>query len=162
MAPNFEPLIVSGIFLGMGLGALLIDGILLHQLLQVHNMVSGWYYPDTLEKARFNMFFDGIFHVMTWIMTVIGLVLLWIALGQKNVPRSARALIGSMIFGFGLFNLIEGIIDHHLLGIHHVVELAPQPTRLYWDLAFLLFGGALLITVGGVQVYQARIEIEKI
>jgi uncharacterized membrane protein len=31
-----------------------------------------------------------------------------------------------MLIGFGLFNLVEGIIDHHLLGIHHVNETAPQ------------------------------------
>jgi uncharacterized membrane protein len=27
-----------------------------------------------------------------------------------------------MLLGFGIFNTVEGIIDHHLIGIHHVNE----------------------------------------
>jgi uncharacterized membrane protein len=33
-----------------------------------------------------------------------------------------KTLFGAMVMGWGLFNLVEGIIDHHILGIHHVVE----------------------------------------
>jgi len=49
-----------------------------------------------------------------------------------------------MILGWGLFNLIEGVIDHQILGIHHVVE---GSNPLPWDLAFLALGG-LQILVG--------------
>jgi uncharacterized membrane protein len=46
-----------------------------------------------------------------------------------------RTFSGSMIAGWGLFNLVEGIIDHHILGIHHVVELHGLSTYDYcfWD-----------------------------
>ena len=42
-----------------------------------------------------------------------------------------------MILGWGLFNFIEGLIDHQLLGIHHV---HPGAGQLAWDLGFLAFG----------------------
>lgn len=161
MPINFTPLIVSGIVLGMGMGAWIVDGVLLHQILQVHNMMSGWYYPDTLEKARYNMFFDGLFHALTFFMTASGLALLWLSMGEKAVPRSTRCLVGSMVMGFGLFNFIEGIIDHQILGIHHVVELAEQPNKFYWDMAFLFFGGVLFIFVGYMEIAWAKEEIAR-
>jgi uncharacterized membrane protein len=43
--------------------------------------------------------------------------------------------------GWGLFNLVEGLVDHHLLGIHHV---RGGPYQLWWDLGFLAFGAALV------------------
>ena len=49
-----------------------------------------------------------------------------------------------MLVGWGLFNLVEGIIDHHILGIHHVRETGNQTV---WDLGFLACG--LLLVIGG-------------
>jgi uncharacterized membrane protein len=54
-------------------------------------------------------------------------------------------LLGGMAIGWGSFNLVEGLIDHHLLGLHHVKEHAANP--LAWDIAFLVFG-AVLVLVG--------------
>jgi uncharacterized membrane protein len=31
-----------------------------------------------------------------------------------------------MLVGFGAFNVVEGLINHHFLGIHHVNETVPQ------------------------------------
>ena len=45
-----------------------------------------------------------------------------------------------MVLGWGLFNLVEGIIDHHLLNVHHVVERLGDSI---WDFAFLGFGRRL-------------------
>jgi uncharacterized membrane protein len=50
-----------------------------------------------------------------------------------------------MLVGWGLFNLVDGVVDHHLLTIHHVREDAVHQTA--WDLAFLAFG-ALLVLAG--------------
>lgn len=36
-----------------------------------------------------------------------------------------------------------GIVDQHLLGLHHVKETATNP--LLWDLGFLAFGAALVV-----------------
>jgi uncharacterized membrane protein len=47
-----------------------------------------------------------------------------------------------LLVGWGVFNLVEGLVDHHLLGIHHVRDDLGAP--LGWDLAFLVFGAALI------------------
>jgi uncharacterized membrane protein len=40
---------------------------------------------------------------------------------------------------------VEGIIDHQVLGIHHVNELVPRTQWIYWDIGFLVWGAAMLI-----------------
>jgi uncharacterized membrane protein len=50
-----------------------------------------------------------------------------------------------MLLGWGLFNLADGVVDHWLLGIHHVRDDLGGP--LSWDLGFLAFG-AVLVGVG--------------
>jgi len=46
---------------------------------------------------------------------------------------------------FGLFDLVEGIIDHEVLGLHHVNETVEQMQRVYWDIGFLAWGAAMLV-----------------
>ncbi len=138
-----RPLVAAGILLGAGLGGF-VDGILLHQILQWHNMLSAQLPPDTLVRAKVNMYWDGLFHAAVWVMTVVGLALLWAATGRPDVPRSGRTLWGGLLLGWGLFNVIEGIIDHQLLGLHHVREYSSN--QLAWDLGFLGLGAALLLS----------------
>ena len=57
-----------------------------------------------------------------------------------------------MLIGFGLFNLIEGTINHHLLGLNHVNETVPREQWIYWDIAFLVWGAAMLL--GGLQLLR--------
>ena len=47
-----------------------------------------------------------------------------------------------MLVGWGGFNLVEGIVDHQILGIHHVRETG---NTFAWDLAFLAFGALLVL-----------------
>jgi uncharacterized membrane protein len=68
---------------------------------------------------------------------------LWKRTNKWRWAASGRALIGWMLVGWGLFNLVEGIADHQILGIHHVREGAGHQTA--YDAAFLAFGVALLI-----------------
>ena len=142
------PLISAGVFLGVGLGGF-VDGIVLHQILQVHNMLSARIPPDTLVAAKVNMTWDGYFHAAVWLMTAVGLFLLFRAGQRLDVPWSGRILLGSMLAGWGLFNLVEGIIDHHVLGLHHVIESTSN--KLPYDLAFLASGVALVLA-GGVLI----------
>jgi uncharacterized membrane protein len=53
-----------------------------------------------------------------------------------------------MFMGWGLFNAIEGTIDHQILGLHHV---HPGQGQLAWDLGFIAFG-LVAIACGGVAV----------
>lgn len=154
---NRRPLISAGTLLGIGLGGL-VDGIVLHQLLQLHNMMSAKYPVRGVDvqtlaiHLEVNMFWDGLFHAFCWIMTMGGLGLLWYAVRRPDAVLSTATLAGSMLLGWGLFNLVEGLINHHVLHLHHVVEGA---NHLMWDLAFLA-SGVLLIAVGGGLIYSAR------
>ena len=49
---------------------------------------------------------------------------------------------GLVLAGWGIFNVVEGLIDHHLLGVHHVRDDLGAP--LSWDLGFLAFGLGLI------------------
>jgi len=134
-------IISAGILLGAGLGGFL-DGILLHQVLQWHNMLSSVRPPVDLVDMKYNMVWDGLFHSMTWMMVAIGLWRLWMAGRRRDVPWSARTFVGALLVGWGLFNFIEGIVDHQILGIHHV---HPGAGELGWDLGFLALGLALIV-----------------
>ncbi|MFC7535228.1 DUF2243 domain-containing protein [Actinoplanes sp. GCM10030250] len=132
---------LPGILLGVGLGGFL-DGILLHQVLQWHHLVTGRYSPDTVPGLRTNTLWDGLFHTFTWLSVLIGLGLLYsrVVNGRTRMWRS-RALWGWILTGWGIFNVVEGIIDHHILGIHHVRS---GPGQIWWDLGFLALGAALI------------------
>lgn len=144
-------LAVPGIFLGIGFGGF-VDGILLHQLLQWHHMLTSTntdnvgipYYPrDTVHGLEINTVWDGIFHVFTWLMILIGMSMLFsrVQHGRGQVWKR-RALWSWMLVGWGLFNVVEGLVDHQLLGIHHVRSGEHQTA---WDMAFLAFGALLIV-----------------
>jgi uncharacterized membrane protein len=132
----------AGIVLGVGLGGF-IDGILLHMLLQWHHLICFTCHPGaTLADLRRNIFFDGVFHAFTLALTALGVGLLWRALRGSHAPVPGRILGGALIFGWGLFNVVEGLVDHQILAIHHV---RPGPTELGWDLGFLLVSAGLML-----------------
>ncbi|WP_248965048.1 DUF2243 domain-containing protein [Sphaerisporangium perillae] len=142
---------LPGIVLGLGLGGF-VDGILLHQVLQWHHMLSStdtdnigvrYYSPDTVPGLRMNTLWDGFFHVFTWLAVLAGLWLLYsrVTHSRGRIWRS-RVLWGWGLVGWGIFNLVEGIIDHHILGIHHVHG---GPYQMWWDVAFLLLGAVLVV-----------------
>jgi uncharacterized membrane protein len=58
---NRGPLIAAGTLMGTGMGGF-VDGILFHQVLQIHNMLSAKLPPNTLINAKVNMIWDGLFH----------------------------------------------------------------------------------------------------
>jgi uncharacterized membrane protein len=136
----------AGILFGLGLGGFF-DGIVLHQLLQWHHMLSSWYPIDTIENLKLNTLWDGIFHSGTYLFVIAGLFILWRTSRKRHLAWSNKLLGGTLLLGFGIFNCVEGMIDHELLGIHHVNELVPPEQRLPWDIAFLVWG-ALMVIVG--------------
>jgi uncharacterized membrane protein len=137
--------ILAGILFGLGLGGFF-DGIVLHQVLQWHHMLTAAGYPPTsVENLEVNTLWDGLFHATTYVFVVLGLIVLWRAARRRHILWSSKLLIGSLLVGFGIFNLVEGIVDHHLLGIHHVNETVPREQWIYWDLGFLAWGAAMLV-----------------
>ncbi|MDQ5851195.1 MAG: DUF2243 domain-containing protein [Chloroflexota bacterium] len=135
----------AGILLGLGLGGFF-DGIVLHQLLQWHHLLTSAGYPqDSVRNLQINTLWDGLFHATTWIFTVVGLAILWRAARRPHVRWSGKMLAGALLLGWGLFNLVEGLIDHQLLGIHHVNETVPRDQWIFWDLGFLVWGALMLV-----------------
>lgn len=144
--------LAPGVVLGIGLGGF-VDGIVLHQVLQWHHMLtSAGYPPDSVSNLSVNTLFDGLFHAATWIATAIGLFMLHRAVRRRRA-WSGRRLLGGMAIGWGGFNLVEGIIDHHVLGLHHVRENVANV--MLWDIAFLAFG-ALLVVAGYAIAHTAE------
>lgn len=150
---------------GIGLGGFF-DGIVLHQVFQLHHMLSNTdadrfgiagYDEGTVAGLRVNVLWDGIFHVATYILVLVGLVLLWRAL-QTTAPRPPwRLLWGGLLAGWGIFNVVEGVVDHHVLAIHHVYDTGDATTTLLLDLLFLAVGLIFLI-VGRAMLRAAAVE----
>lgn len=136
------PLTTAAIILGIGIGGFL-DGIVLHQILQWHEMLSNKIPATNYIGKSVNMFWDGIFHAFTLVVTFTGIILLWKLLHQKNINRSGYLLSGGLLIGWGLFNLIEGMIDHQLLKLHNVNELSDKPQA--WNFGFLVISVLLLL-----------------
>jgi uncharacterized membrane protein len=70
-------------------------------------------------------------------------MLLWKLLQKKNINVSGYLLVGGMSIGWGMFNLVEGIIDHHILKLHNVLEISAYPDL--WNYSFLLLGLILIL-----------------
>ena len=157
------PAVVTGI----GLGGFF-DGIFLHQVFQLHHMLSNTeadrigiadYDETTLAGLRVNTLWDGLFQGATYVLVIIGLVLLGAARRRIRPQRPPwRLLTGGLLAGWGIFNLVEGVVDHHLLAIHHVYDTGDPTTTLVLDLLFLA-SGALLLGAGWALLRRAtRIE----
>jgi len=150
--PSHVPLVTAAMVLGIGLGGF-IDGIVFHQILQWHEMLSNKFPPNTVLLKSVNMFWDGIFHLFTLLSTLVGIFLLWRATKKIHSNTSSAVLAGGMLAGWGIFNLIEGILNHQILELHNVRELSTNPGL--WNYGFLVFG-LLLIVAGWLMVRQNK------
>ncbi len=132
-----SPLPGTPILLGLGLGGF-VDGIVLHQILQWHHMLSSTDEGSlgTLAGLRANTLADGVFHASTWLLTAIGVWLLWRDATLHRVP-SGRKFLGGLILGWGLFNIVDEIVFHALLDLHHIRE---GPDEMLYDMVFLAIG----------------------
>ena len=135
---------LSGMLLGLGLGGFF-DGIVFHQLLQWHHMVSHVddYPTTTIAGLEANTLADGVFHAGTLTLTVVGIAFLWQALQHAPSPWSTRAFGGLVLAGWGIFNVVEGVINHQILELHHVREHVSN--HLVWDLGFLGWGAVMML-----------------
>ncbi|MBE9048378.1 DUF2243 domain-containing protein [Pleurocapsales cyanobacterium LEGE 10410] len=140
-----RPIIIAGVLLGLGQAGFF-DGIFFHQLLQWHHMFTNLESSKTVAGLELNTLGDGIFHVVDWLFTLAGIIVLWNAVKAKNTLLSTSTLIGSFCIGAGLFNVIEGILSHHVFEIHHV---KPGDYQLWWDLGFI-GAGIFSVVIGWI------------
>ncbi len=130
--------------LGLGLGGFL-DGIVLHQILQWHHMVSHvpGYPVTTVAGLEMNTVADGFFHLATWFLVLAGSVVAVASWQKGRLAPSWSFHFGLVLAGWGVFNVVEGLVNHHLLGVHHVRDDLGAP--LSWDIGFLVLGGLLIV-----------------
>jgi uncharacterized membrane protein len=143
----------SGLLFGLGLGGF-VDGIVLHQILQWHHMVSAETPPTTLAGLELNTLADGFFHLATWFLVAAASVTSIAAWRQGRLAPSWSFHLGLVLAGWGIFNLVEGLIDHQLLGVHHVRDDLGAP--LSWDLGFLASG--MLLIAGGWLLHRRGVR----
>ena len=138
-------ILTAGLVLGLGLGGFA-DGITLHQIAHWHNMGSAVVPPHTMAAMALNMRWDGYDHLSTLLITIAGVLMLWSEGRRGHAPSRASVLVGQMILGWGIFNMVEGVIDHHILELHHVRDLPVHVPAYDW--IFLGVGGVLFIAIG--------------
>jgi uncharacterized membrane protein len=149
----------GSLVLGIGFGGF-IDGIVIHQILQWHHMVSHVddFPVTTLAGLEVNTLADGFFHLATWVLVFVGTVLILRAWQRGRLAPSWRFHIGLLLAGWGIFNLVEGIINHHILGVHHLRDDIGAP--IAWDIGFLVFGA--LLVAGGWALHRAGDRSRKV
>ena len=139
-----RPSRAPGLLFGIGLGGF-VDGIVLHQILQWHHMVSHEVPPTTVAGLEVNTLADGFFHLATWVLVLVGTLLLVADWRRGRLAPSWSFHVGLLVLGWGVFNLVEGTVNHQILRIHHVRDDLGAP--LSWDVGFLVVS-ALLVAGG--------------
>jgi len=86
-----------GLLLGIGLGGF-VDGIVLHQILQWHHMLTSAGEPmTTVAGLESNTLVDGLFHAATWVCVVVGSSLMLRAWRVGRAAPHWREHIGLML-----------------------------------------------------------------
>src|SRR4051812_13809810 len=79
----------GALLVGLSFGGLF-DGILLHQVLQWHHLLS-LVGGESVQDIRFQILADGIFHVLMYAIACIGLAMMWFGnASPSKIIRSAR------------------------------------------------------------------------
>ncbi len=149
----------SAILIGIGLAGL-IDIIIFHTILQWHHTSSHIIIPNTMESLQMNLVHDGAFLSFSLVITIIGIMLLWnssSSINKNSLLSNKWSFIGFTLIGFGGFNVIEGIINHHILETHHVIDVA---NPIVFDLTFLIVGGLAFLIMGVILLRSRKDRIK--
>lgn len=130
------------VVLGVALGGFF-DGILLHQILQWHHLLSQ---VSSAGDLRMQVMWDGYFHALMYAIAALGLWGLWRARAHMAGQGWGRLLAGSLLVGFGLWHGLDAVLSHWLLGIHRVRDVSDMP--LVWDLIWFGAFGLVPLAIG--------------
>lgn len=140
----------AGVFL-MGFAASgFFDGILLHQILQWHHLLSAMT-VGVLGSLAGQVMFDGIFHALMYVVGLVGgyLIIRARRAGVTGAPGvTTDRLIAMFLLGFGVWHGVDAALSHWLLGIHRIRMDVPNP--LTWDIAWLIVFGVIPLVVGAL------------
>ncbi|WP_309092908.1 DUF2243 domain-containing protein [Phenylobacterium sp.] len=123
-----SPIITWALVLGIAMGGFF-DGVLLHQILQWHHLLS--LVPAAGDLAR-QVLWDGWFHALMYLLAGVGFWGLWRAARRSRVD--GRTLGAGLLAGFGLWHVLDAVLSHWVLGIHRIKLDSDDP--LLWDLAW--------------------------
>jgi uncharacterized membrane protein len=93
---------------------------------------SGGRADDTVAGSVASTLVDGLFDAATWLLVTAATLLIIRAWQRGELAPPWRVHLGMLRAGWGVSNLVEGLIDHQLFGIHQVrMTSAPRsPARL--------------------------------
>ncbi|HEX8414629.1 MAG TPA: DUF2243 domain-containing protein, partial [Sphingomicrobium sp.] len=89
---------------------------------------------------------DGLFHVFVYMLTALGLGLLWRARGQLDQPGARRLVAGGVLLGFGAWNMVDVGLFHWVLGIHRIRLNVENP--MLYDVGWFAILGVLVALAG--------------
>lgn len=118
------------------------DGILLHQVLQWHHLLSAVRGDD----IRFQVLMDGYFHLLMYGVAALGLWFLWRVRSSFEAPGASRRFLAFFLFGFGAWHFVDAVASHWVLGIHRIKQDAANP--FFWDSGWLIVFGAVPLVLG--------------
>lgn len=137
-----KPVAIAGYWLGFALGGFF-DGILLHQILQWHHLLSG-IDTDPMQDIGMQIMADGLFHAFMYLIALIGLWKLFRSRPIPSGPFGTRLLLANILIGFGAWHIVDSVLSHWILGIHRIRMDAENP--LLWDIGwFVVFGISTVI-----------------
>jgi uncharacterized membrane protein len=118
------------------------DGILLHQILQWHHLLSAIRGDD----IRFQILMDGYFHLLMYVVAALGLWFLWRARHAFEAAGASRRFLAYVLIGFGVWHFLDAFASHWVLGVHRIKQDAANP--LLWDVGWLIAFGATPLLIG--------------
>jgi uncharacterized membrane protein len=135
------PILIAGGVLGAGLGGV-IDAILFQQIFQWHHVLSSVVPPVDVPSLTTNVRADGLGALLAVCIALSGLAMLWSAVARPGIVLSTRSFLASLGAGWCAFNLVEGLLAHHVLGLH---RMRYGPHGPGYDFAYLLISAALCV-----------------
>ena len=125
---------VSSAGLGFALGGFF-DGIVLHQILQWHHLLS---LVDRAGDLAWQVFWDGLFHAAMYVIAAVSLWGLW---RYRSIPVPGWLVPATLAAGFGMWHVIDAVLVHWILEWHHIRLDTASP--VLWDVGWLTFFGFL-------------------
>jgi uncharacterized membrane protein len=116
-------------------------------------MLSSWYPLNSIENYELNTLWGRYLSQSYIPIHCSGVVHSLAQCSRASFNLDEQSAHRFDAVGFGSFNVVEGIVNHHALGIHHVNETIDPFYRRFFDVAFVVWG-ALMLVFGYILLRQ--------